>query len=51
MAVEVMETKVAAMITPQLVMIPPVDTIARLSPRIGPCLACSSKTRVVKYTL
>ena len=44
----VIEMNVPAMITPQLVMIPPVRATARRSPSIGPCRSCSSKTRVTR---
>ena len=42
------DTKLPAMITPQLVMMPPVRRIPSRRPRNGPSRACSSKTRVTR---
>ncbi len=44
----VIDTNVPAIITPQLVMIPPVRTKATRSPSIAPCRAYSSNTRVAR---
>jgi hypothetical protein len=44
----VIDAKVPAMMTPQLVMIPPVRTRATRSPSTGPRRACSSNTRVAR---
>ena len=42
------EAKVPAMITPQLVMMPPVRTTATRSPSTIPRRRCSSNTRVTR---